>query len=163
MMKIRFSAVAALAGVVLVWGAHTAVQAAEATPNYLGDYCWTLTITDTTVSDLQVGATFILRFGVTYMGGSYYSLQGIATFANDGPYVVAGSGVLQGSTIHLAASGGQDHVPYTTWRDTSKLMMALDASTLNGTFYDIGSDFNTSSRAFDTRYTAGNAILTSCP
>ena len=52
------------------------------------------------------------------------------------------------------------------WRDTGINQTRLNLSTMQGTFYEIGHDYNTLNGAFDnSRYTAGTVTLSlnACP
>ena len=132
-------------------------------PNFMGKYCWDLTITDTT-TDTPILSTFILTTDIVKMGTASYSLIGYVTDPGDNPAIFSGVGQVIGSTLYLSMIGSQNHL-IGGWRDSSVLHAEINTSTLGGTFYDVGNDFNATTRARDSsRYTAGTIqIATTCP
>jgi len=81
----------------------------------------------------------------------------------DGPFILAGGGVLIGETLYLNLSGTQKHTDQPN-RDTGIMQVQLSKTTLNGTFYSIGRDFNLNDAGptpyFDSRFQAGTLTLT---
>lgn len=139
--------------------------AVSATPlTYMGKYCWNLTITDTTVTGTVIPTVLFFESDIQSMGGTSYTLIGDVLATADNPFTLSGFGHIIGSTIYLDLSGSQSHVSG-GWRDTSAVHMSIDATTLTGTFYDIGNDYNAITHATDsTRYTAGTvAPAPVCP
>lgn len=132
-------------------------------PSFMGKYCWNLTITDTT-TDTPILSTFVLTTDIVKMGTASYSLIGYVTDPGDNPAIFSGVGQFIGSTLYLSLIGSQNHL-IGGWRDSSVLHAEINTSTLSGTFYDVGNDFNATTRARDSsRYTAGTVeIATTCP
>lgn len=133
--------------------------------NYLGKTTWNVTITDDTDPDM-IGANFTLTGGVSKVGDEFYLFQGYVTFASDGPIVLSGSGFLSGNTLYFTLCMSQGHTPgsvQATWRDGGVVHVSIDKTTQNGTFYDIGHDFDTNTRTFRERFTAATMTRTGSP
>ena len=128
--------------------------------NYLGKTTWTITITDSTMAG-QKGQKFTITGGISKVGGEFYLFQGYVTVAGDGPFVISGSGYMTGTTLVFTLSGSQKHIgTNSTWRDIAVMNVSINKTTLNGTFFGISSDFNTSSRLFDKWFNAGTLTRT---
>jgi hypothetical protein len=132
--------------------------------SFIGTPCWNLTITDTTVTGMVIPTTLVLKSDISSMGGSSYTLIGHVTVSGDNPFTLSGFGHVIGGTLYLDMSGSQSHATG-GWRDSSAVHAAINMSTLSGTFYDIGNDFNAVTRQTDsTRYSAGTiALAAACP
>jgi hypothetical protein len=127
---------------------------------YLGKTTWTVTITDDS-NPQKIGISFTVTGGISKVGDEFYQFQGYVTMDGDGPFVIGGSGVMIGNNLVFTLSESQQHPD--TWRDSGVMHVTIDASTQNGTFYDIGHDFDISARTFDQRFTAGNLTLKGSP
>jgi hypothetical protein len=57
--------------------------------DYLGEFCWSIHITEDDHGPTD-GGPFLMRAGVTYMGGAYYTLQGYVTIPSDNPFIFNG-------------------------------------------------------------------------
>lgn len=132
--------------------------------SFMGRYCWNLTITDTTVSGMAIPTTLVLNSDIVNMGGGSYTLIGHVTVTGDNPFTLSGFGHTIGNMLYLDMSGSQSHATG-GWRDSSAVHAAINMSTLTGTFYDVGNDFNAVTRQTDsTRYSAGTiALAAACP
>ena len=130
-------------------------------PQYLGESTWQISIT--LREGGSVSESFTMAGAITRMGGSYYTMQGYVNIPNDGPFILAGGGVLIGETLYLTLTGTQQHTD-NDWRDTEVIHVQLNKTTLNGTIYNVGNDFNVSSAGlspiFDNRFAAGTLTLT---
>jgi hypothetical protein len=144
-----------LAALVLAWGTRAEAQ------TFLGEICWNITITEKDTGPIPP-ETIPARMGVTYMGGVYYTLQGIFSLP-EGPAVLEGTGIVQGSQVLITFNMTHDEIPFVTRRLTSTFHMVLSASNLSGTTWDVGIAFNTATRTFAPHYSAGTATFTSCP
>jgi hypothetical protein len=129
--------------------------------NYLGKTTWTATITDDNKPE-KIGFSFTVTGGISKVGDEFYLFQGYVTAGTDGPFVMSGSGFMMGTTLVFTLSESQQHTSI-TWRDSGVMHVSIDKTTLNGTFYDIGHDFDPSTREFDQRYTAGDLALSGPP
>ncbi len=142
------------------------VSPAEAlAQSFMGNYCWSATITDSTVTGQVIPTTLVIKTDIINIGSNAsFTLIGYVTDLGDNPLTLSGSGQVIGSTLYLDLSGSQNHITG-GWRDTSAIHAALDTSTYRGTFYDIGNDFNAITRVADgTRYSAGTIeLLPACP
>jgi len=105
--------------------------------------------------------TFLSRFDVQYLGGASYALQGKALPPGDNPVILAGTAHIIGSDVYMNLSLTQTHVSE-AWRDTGAMQVRLSLPSLNGTFYEVGNDFNPSTRTFGPHYSAGTVTLASC-
>jgi hypothetical protein len=133
--------------------------------NYLGKTTWTVTITDHT-DPSAIGQTFTLTGGISKVGDEFYLFQGYVTFIADDPIVLSGSGFQTGNTLIFTMCRSQGHNTGSTqqyWRDGGVVRASIDKTTQNGSFYDIGHDFNTNTRAFRQRFTAATLTRTGAP
>jgi hypothetical protein len=146
---------------VLILGLSSSQVQAVSTPQYLGKTTWEITITDDTV-EAKIGAKFTITGGVTKVGDEFYLFQGYVIPEGDGPFVVSGSGFLNGNTLEFTLSESQYHTSE-TWRDSGVMHVSMDKTTQNGTVYDIGHDFDQGTREFDQRFTAGDLVLSGPP
>lgn len=148
-----------LAALVLPWGTRAEAQ------TFLGEFCWNITTTEKKAGPIS-SETLPVRMGVTYMGGVYYTLQGISSGPEgQGPVVLGGTGIVQGTQVLLTLDSAYDESRSVTnpKRKISTFQMVLSASDLSGTYWDVGTNFNTSTRTFDNHYSAGTATFTTCP
>jgi hypothetical protein len=131
---------------------------------YLGESTWTFSITQN--SNGAVSASASMTGAISRTGGTYYTMQGYISLPDDGPFIMAGGGVLIGETLYLNLTVAQHHTD-NSWRDTGVLHAQLNKTTLSGTFYEVGRDFQTSSigpsPVFGNRFEAGTLTLTGTP
>ena len=158
-------AMTTLKGVAGLWAIVLGVVVVGGTPawagTYLGEVCWWASVTADQNGPTTKGP-FLLRAGVTFMGGSYYLVQG-STQTEDNPAFLHGMAVIVGQEVWISASITQDHAPSSPWRDSSVIQLRLNSSTLSGTFWGIATDFRTSDLTFDHTYGAGTVTATGCP
>lgn len=157
-MKLKLSVLALSALLILGVSASNVLAASSVT--YLGKTTWTAYINDDTGG--HAGVSFTITGGVSKVGDEFYLFQGYVTSGTDGPFVMSGSGFMNGSTLEFTLSESQQHTSE-TWRDSGVMHVIIDKTTQNGTFYDIGHDFDTSARTWDQRYTAGTLTLSGSP
>ena len=134
-------------------------------PSFLGKYCWTVTITDSTVIGLTLPATRTITTNIVDMGNGSYALTGYVLEPNDNPAIYGGAGHMLNGILYLNLNGSQSHLAPLQDRDTSVLHAEMNLGNFTGTFYEVGSDFNLGTRAADPmRYSAGNmALASTCP
>lgn len=125
---------------------------------YLGKTTWTATVTDSSGPHAAIGATFTITGGISKVGDEFYQFQGYVKPGDDGPFVVSGSGFMNGTTLEFTLSESQKHTD--GWRDSGVMHVSIDRFSFDGTVYDIGHDFDTSTRAFNERFTAGTLTCT---
>lgn len=130
--------------------------------SYIGTFCWSVTVTEKETGPISPPDTFLSKFDVVYLGGASYALQGKALPPGDNPAILAGTAHIIGSDVYMNLSLTQTHVSE-PWRDTGAMQVKLSLPGLNGTFYEVGNDFNPSTRTFGPHYSAGTVTLTSCP
>jgi hypothetical protein len=152
-MKGRISILALTVVLILGLGAATALAS---NVTYLGKTTWTATITDSFPDATKITGTFTVTGGISKVGDEFYLFQGYVIPSGDGPFVMSGSGFMNGSTLVFTLSESQQHTSE-TWRDSGVMHIEVDKTNLSGTFYDIGTDFDTGpARTFGNhRYTAG--------
>ena len=144
----------------IIMGLYAPNTLAGSPVNYLGKTTWTINITDSTQQS-DIGMSGTLTGGISKAGAEFYLFQGYIIVPNDGPVVMSGSGFMSGNTLTLTLCVSQFHTS-NSWRDGSVLHISIDKTTLDGTFYEIGYDFNTDpdDRIFDNRYSAGTLTRT---
>jgi hypothetical protein len=136
---------------------------AEATPpDYWGEYCWSFLQTEDELGPYVVGP-FVMRMGVTYMGGAYFTLQGLINEAPDpDPVIIGGSATIVGNKVFMTLNNTQDDTT-TLWRYSGTFQVQLDISTLNGTWWSNFVSFNTDTLDVGIEYGAGTLTFTTCP
>lgn len=158
-MRMKISVLALTALIILGLSASQALAVNSVT--YLGKSTWTATITDDNKAS-KIGLSFTITGGVSKVGDEFYLFQGYVTAGTDGPFVISGSGIMVGNTLIFTLAESQEHTG-SNWRDSGVMHVSIDKPTLNGTFYDIGHDFDKGARTFDQRYTAGTLTRTGGP
>jgi hypothetical protein len=142
----------------------TASTKAEASaPDYWGEYCWLFQQSEDEHGP-KVVESFLMRVGVTYIGGAYFTLQGYVTIPNDNPIISNGFAVIIGNEVHITMNTSQEHIT-TPYRDSGVAHASLSLSTLNGTWWSNYISFNAQTRdlANETAYSAGTMTFTGCP
>jgi hypothetical protein len=139
----------------IILGLSASHSLAGSPVSYLGKTTWTITITDSTKQS-DIGMSITVTGGISKVGDEFYLFQGYLIPPDDGPFVMTGSGFMTGNTLELTLRESQYHTS-NTWRDGGVMHVSIDKTTLNGTVYDVGHDFNTdpADRRFDARYSAG--------
>lgn len=129
--------------------------------NYLGEFCWLFQQTDDAHGQ-RLEDPLLMKLGITHMGDSYFTSQGIIeTPPGYAPVIINGSLIIIGQEIFMTMN--TSHNPHPSPKpDTFTIQMRLDSS-LNGTFWGVGLEFNTLTREFDQGYIAGTATHTICP
>ena len=146
----------------LMLGMLLVTSSAFAQTYYLGKLCFTFTITERQTGPVS-GQAFTAKLDTTFLGGDSYAFNGYVSVADDGPFVVTGSGVMVGTVLYINFHGTQKHTSE-SWRDTGTNQTQLDLSTLSGTFYEVGHDYDPVGKTWDsTRFTAGTVRMVTCP
>lgn len=132
-------------------------------PNLLGKYCWTVTVTDSTVAnEPPLPFNFTITTNIVDMGNGSYALTGYVLDPPDNPAIFGGVGHMLNGVLYLNLSGSQSHAAPAQDRDTSILHAEMNPTNFTGTFYEIGHDFNVGTRSAEpVRYSAGNIALAS--
>lgn len=137
---------------------------ARAGSSYLGKFCFTSTITSRQTGPVSP-QTMVSQYDVSSIGGNAYIIVGSVDITNE-PFVTTGFGTVIGNIgnkLYLNMTTTQSHAD-SQWRDTGINQTQLDLSTLSGTFYEVGHDFDPATGSFDnSRYTAGTVALMTCP
>lgn len=142
-----------LAALPLLW----AVAAGAQVPSYVGKVCMTSTITARQTGPVTPQVVPIV-LDVTNLGFNTYSVVGAATATGDQPFVVGGTGTIVGGFLYMNLTTTQTHA--SGWMDTGINQTRLNLSTLQGTFYEIGHDFDPATGQFDlNRYTSGTVSV----
>lgn len=136
-----------------------------AATKYLGESTWIITITMRENGIVTENMSGTVKMAVTQMGGNYVTVQGYLELPDDGPVILSGGGALINDTVHLTVIASQKHTDNN--RDTEVMNIQLNKTTLNGTFYSVGNDFDVStagnSPEFDTRFSSGTLTLSGSP
>ncbi len=161
-MKVKSIAGSIMAAVVFILGLNISQALAGNSFNFLGETTWTVTINETYQNNVPIGTTFTMTGAISKLGGNYYLFQGYVLNSGDGPFLLAGSGVLNGGVLYLTLNTSQQHTDSQTDsnRDTGVMHVQVDPSTLSGTFYEVGHDFDRVPHAFSERFTAGTVTRT---
>jgi hypothetical protein len=137
----------------------------QAAAQFLGQSTWTVSIAQDEKGPVS-NKSFTMTGAVTRLGGTYYAMQGYVILPDDGPFMLAGGGVLIGEALFLTLTTSQLHTD-SPWRDTGVMQVQLNKTTLSGTFYEVGHDFRADSSGpspvFDSRFTAGTVTLAGPP
>ena len=89
---------------------------------------------------------------------------GYVSSDTDNPFVLSGTYFEIGTSIYMNMVCTQTHKGTSArWKDSGVMQIVLDASTLNGTLYEISNDYNTVLDSFDQGYSKGTLTLTKCP
>jgi hypothetical protein len=128
--------------------------------DYLGEIC--LSVHKTQDENGPTNETYVMRLGVTNMGGPSYIVQGIIQVPDDNPVISEGTAVVIGSDVFITMNSCQEHSS-DPWRDTAISQVHLSLSTLSGTVWSNRLDYNTSTHQFDHGYAAGTVAITTCP
>lgn len=129
--------------------------------DYLGEFCWLFQKTEDEHGP-KVEGPFLMRAGVTYMGGAYYTLQGVLD-APSGPSILNGGAVIVGNEVLVTANESHDHGLTKPYRDSGIVQMRINLSNLNGSWWNVRNDFDTLTRSFNDGYAAGTVTFTTCP
>lgn len=125
--------------------------------SYVGKVCAVNTLT-TRDQGPVTPVVFVMEFDVTNLGGTTYSVAGGLLAPPDEPVVATGHATLVGNELYFNLIVTQAHAD--GWVDTGINRTRLSLSTLTGTFYEIGHDYNTGTRTYDqNRYSAGTVAL----
>jgi hypothetical protein len=165
-MSTRHGAVGILLGLALLLGWSREGTSAV---TYLGEACWVATVTEDETGP-GIGNTLLFRFGITQMGGPYYSFQGTRIITNPAqgslprnPVFLAGGAVVSGNEVIFDGHSTYDGNPNYATRSARSFQLKVNLSDLNGTFWSNSTDFNTTARTFTDHYNTGPATFSTCP
>ena len=126
-----------------------------------GNVCWT--VQKTQDENGGTSKTFQMKLHlVRSADGKQITATGAVNVPNDNALFLTGTGSMVGTKIYMNLT--ETHFHKDTWRDTGILQAQMNATTLNGTFFEVGHDFNTdpANRQFDQRFSAGKITKTTC-
>ena len=126
------------------------------TADYLGELCLSLH------SEGSTNEARLMRFGMTHMGDSGFTLQGLIDDPNIDPSIINGAAVIVGNEVFFTMNISQDLAPY-PWRDTGNGQLRLNLSTLNGTFWINYLEFDVELGEFYLSHDSGTVTFTNCP
>lgn len=130
----------------------------SASAEYLGELCWTMHVTER--DGVQTDESYVVKFGIDYTGGDYYTLQGYALV--DDPAIMNASAVVIGNTAHLHFSSSEYH-PGDLSRDIAIGNARLDLTTFNGPFFGINTFYDPNPPTFTNEFANGSMTLIECP
>jgi len=154
-MKVKISVLALIA---MLFLCLTAPALASNSFNFLGETTWTVNQTESFPDGPQGILPVPMTGAISKLGPNYYLFQGYIQIPNDGPFFLAGSGNIIGSTLYLTLSSSQKHTDVQgqpSFRDTSVIHCELNVSDLSGSFYEVGHDYDRVSTHFSERFAAG--------
>jgi hypothetical protein len=162
-MKVKISVLALTA--MLFLGLTAANALAGNSFNFLGQTTWTVTISERETGPVTP-FSITMTGAISKLGPNYYLFQGSVQIPDDNPFFLSGGGSLvtlhdaQTPTLVLTLNTSQLHTDFN--RDTGIMHVEINPSNLNGTFYEVGHDFNRdpNSRSFSQRFTAGSLSTT---
>jgi hypothetical protein len=126
---------------------------------HIGTVCLSSVINERETGPVEP-ETVVARYDVTNLGGNAYSVTGYVDITNE-PFVTTGQGVVINGVLIMNITTTQRHVA--GWRDTGINQTRLDLTTMSGSFYEIGRDFDPTNKTWDSRYTAGTVSRVDCP
>ena len=118
---------------------------------YLGEFCWNMIIDGETMGTA--------KFGITHVGGKYYSIQGGSSEAKR---YYSGSGQIVGNKIVFSMSVTHSSVekPHTIRRGIFE-EATIDLTTLNGSFWSIANVYREDG-IYNVDHYEGTYEYTSC-
>lgn len=131
--------------------------------SYMGRVCVVSTLTTRDVGPVTPEVKRI-EFDVTHLGGSMYALAGGLIVPPGEPVVSTGLATVVGNDLYFNTTVTVAHAD--GWVDTGINRTRLSLSSMTGTFYEIGHDYNTITRTYDqNRFSAGTVQLSmsACP
>lgn len=150
-IKVLVIALALIFGLSIFSGTSVAQQA-----NYLGEINLAIHVTERDYG--PVDEKGYLTLGVTYNGGSYFTVQGYSDSKDDNPFVASGSGVLIGDELFMTLKTTQTHI-HNNYHDAGTMQMRLSLPSLHGTFWYVSLDYDNENDRWDRCYGAGTASL----
>jgi hypothetical protein len=130
--------------------------------NTEGNYCWNIKITEDQ-SGIIPPEIYTMKLHIVPVGNKTTAIiRGSVIVTDDYSPVVTGIASISSSSINANLDISQRHKD-NTWNDTSSLQIIINQSTLIGTFFQIGLDFDRTTKKFDTRYSRGQLIPIKCP
>lgn len=125
-----------------------------------GNYCWNLKITENETGPVPT-QTYLMKMHIAPIGnGTTASLTGKVIVSDDNSPLLTGIATVSSTMISGNLVGTQIHTG--TSRDTSIIRMNMNPTTLSGTFYEVGHDFDRGNHTFDERFTAGRLVPVQC-
>ena len=125
---------------------------------FIGECCWTMNVTERDGN--VVNESYVVKYGVSHMGGVYYSFQGVAL--EGAPAIFQASGIIIGSDIHMTWNHSENHSPDSS-RDIGTGNVKLNLSTLSGPFFGINEFYDRSNNTFEKSFAAGTMTPITCP
>ena len=147
---------------ILAAGALLGAALLSATPalaeGYVGKVCLQGTIKERETGPVA-DQIFTVSYDVNHLGGTSYSLTGNVNMPD--PFIFTGNGSQIGNILYMNITTTQSHAD--GWRDAGVMQIQLNMTTMSGTFYENGHDFDRINRRWDQRYTAGVVSRVACP
>lgn len=127
-----------------------------------GNYCWNIKITEDKNGAITP-ETYVMKTHIVPLGNKTTAIiRGSVVVNDDYSPIITGVASISSTSINATLNATQRH-KNNNWNDTSSLQMVINQSTLKGTFFEIGHDFDRSSHTFDDRYSRGQLIPIKCP
>ena len=151
-----FTIILALILLIGFWNTCFAAITAE------GNYCWNIKILEDE-SGSVTPETYMMKLHIVPIGNkSTAIIRGSVIVPDDYSPIITGVASITSTTISANINATQRH-KNNSWNDTSTAQITINQSTLNGTIFEVGYDFDRSSHKFDDRYMKGQLIYVKCP
>lgn len=127
-----------------------------------GNYCWNIKITEDTSGSITP-VSYVMKLHIVPIGNKTTAIiRGSVIVPDDYSPVITGIASISPTSIRGNFDASQIH-KNNNWNDTSRTQFTINQSTLKGTFFEIGHDFDRNGRTFDDRYSKGQLIPIKCP
>ena len=126
---------------------------------FSGNMCFDMRITED--EDGPVNKAITAKMHAVALDQIQSTVSGVVQVPNDGLFVTTGMAIVQGKLIFINLTGTQTHLTE-PWRDSAIMQIRLIATTMKGTFWTIGHDFNTADGIFDSTYASGTIAKVAC-
>ena len=126
---------------------------------FKGNMCFDVRITEDEGG--QVNKAITAKMHAVALDQIQSTVSGVVQSPDDGPFVMTGMAVVQGKSIFINLTVTQAH-PSEPWRDTGIMQIRLNSTTMKGSMWTIGHDFNTQNPIFDSTYASGTIAKVAC-
>jgi len=124
-----------------------------------GNMCFAVQITEDHGG--PVNKAFVTKMHAVAQDKVHSTVSGVMQFPDDGPFVMTGMAVVQGKAIFVNLTVTQAHTSE-PWKDSGIMQIRLNSTTMKGSIWTIGHDFDTQNRVFDSTYASGTIAKVAC-
>jgi hypothetical protein len=126
------------------------------------DYCWNVRITQDETGPVTAPLMLVKLHIVPIGNGTTAIMNGRINIVGDAPFMLNGVAAVGATFITANLTSSQKHTT-NGWRDTGVMQVNINNSTMNGTFYEVGNDFDSTNHVFGPHYASGTLITRTCP